>query len=320
MAHEVETMAYNKERGMPWHGLGVANAGLTTSAEMIVSAGLDWKVKQQPIFTEHNGATIAINGKRANVRDTDGAVLGVVGDRYTPIQNDEVMSFADALLEEGARYEAAGSLRGGQIVFTALEIPEKITIQGDNGGTTTYLVVANGHNGLFPLKAMITPVRVVCMNTLNAALGSAKMSFTLRHTARLDEKVKEAKRALGIASKVVDEFSEVASRMVAEKVDRDEIFRVITQLFPLSQKEREGKEVLSERAKATIAILNNAENLDGLRDTKWGLYNAIAEYLDHGVSYRGGVRSTANDARASSVMLDTGFAAKTKREAILALV
>jgi hypothetical protein len=108
--------------------------------------------------------------------------------------------------------------------------------------------------------------------------------------------------------------------MVAEKVDRDEIFRVITQLFPLSQKEREGKEVLSERAKATIAILNNAENLDGLRDTKWGLYNAIAEYLDHGVSYRGGVRSTANDARASSVMLDTGFAAKTKREAILALV
>jgi len=319
MAHEIETMAYNKERGMPWHGLGVANAGLTTSAEMIVAAGLDWKVKQQPIFTDYNGATIAINGKRANVRDTDGAVLGVVGDRYTPIQNDEVMSFADALLDEGARYEAAGSLRGGQIVFTALEIPEKIAIKGDNGGTTTYLVVANGHNGLFPLKAMITPIRVVCMNTLNAALGGAKMSFTLRHTARLDEKVKEAKRALGIASKVVDEFSEVASRMVAEKVERDEVFRVITTLFPLSQKEREDKEVLSDRAKATLAILNNAENLDGLRDTKWGLYNAIAEYLDHGVSYRGGVRSTANDARASSVMLDTGFAAKTKREAIAIL-
>jgi len=188
MAHEVETMAYNAERGAPWHKLGVANDGLTTSAEMIVAAGLDWAVKQQPIFTTLDGKQIAINGKRANVRSTDGEVLGVVGDRYTPIQNDEMMSFADALLDEGARYESAGSLKSGQVVFAALEIPEKIQIKGDNGATNTYLVIANGHNGLFPLKAMITPVRVVCMNTLNAALGSAKMSFTLRHTRRLRRK------------------------------------------------------------------------------------------------------------------------------------
>ena len=320
MAHEVETMAYNKERGMPWHGLGVETNGLTTSAEMIVAAGLDWAVKQQPIFTTLDGKQIAINGKRANVRSTDGEVLGVVGDRYTPIQNDEMMSFADALLDEGARYETAGSLKSGQVIFAALEIPEKIAIKGDNGATTTYLVIANGHNGLFPLKAMITPVRVVCMNTLNAALGSAKMSFTLRHTAKIEEKVSEAKRALGLASAAVDEFSLIGSRMVKEKMERGEAFRIISRIFPLSESEKREKEVMSERAKATFAILNNAENLDGLRDTKWGVYNAIAEYLDHGVSYRGGVRSTALDARASSVMLDTGFAAKTKREAILALV
>lgn len=319
MAHEVETMAYNAERGAPWHKLGVANDGLTTSAEMIVAAGLDWAVKQQPIFTTLDGKQIAINGKRANVRSTDGSVLGVVGDRYTPIQNDEMMSFADALLDEGARYESAGSLKSGQVVFAALGIPEKIQIKGDNGATNTYLVIANGHNGLFPLKAMITPVRVVCMNTLNAALGSAKMSFTLRHTAKIEEKVAEAKRALGLAANAVEEFSFIGSRMVAEKMDRDEAFRVITRIFPLSESEKRDKEVMSERAKATIAILNNAENLEGLRDTKWGVYNAIAEYLDYGVSYRGGVRSSASDARASSVMLDTGFAAKTKREAVLAL-
>ena len=107
--------------------------------------------------------------------------------------------------------------------------------------------------------------------------------------------------------------------MVGEKIERSEAFRIISKIFPLSESEKRDKEVMSERAKATFAILNNAQNLDGLRDTKWGVYNAIAEYLDHGVSYRGGVRSTALDARASSVMLDTGFAAKTKREAILAL-
>lgn len=314
MAHEIESMAYVASRGLPWHGLGEPLGNLASASEMLTAAKLDWQVEPKPIVVQ--GTNTPIKGKVANVRSTDGEVLGVVGDRYQVIQNDEMMSFADALLDAGAVFETAASLRGGQVVFAAMELPEGITIEGDNGKTRSFVVVANGHNGLFPLKAMITPVRVVCMNTLNAALGSAKMSFTLRHTAKVEGRVAEAKRTLGIAHQVSDEFRIIAGEMIKATLLESEINAIVNRVFPLSPDEARDQAKISERAASTLAILKNADNLDGLRDTKWGVYNAVAEYLDHGVSYRGGKRSTAADAKASSVMLDTGSATKIKKEAL----
>jgi len=318
MAHEVETMAFVGSRGLPWHGLGTSVEELLTAKEMKTAAGLDWVVEGKPMTIQ--GTNIVVPNKVANVRNTDGAVLGVVGSRYKVIQNDEMFSFADFLLDAGAQFETAGSLRGGEVVFAAMEIPsEHIEIKGDNGQTKSYLVLANGHNGLFPFRALVTPVRVVCMNTLNAALGSAKTSFTIRHTAKIEGKIAEAKRALGITHKVMDEFRVGAENLILKKMTEKDAIRVITSVFPLSEDEKREKKVFSDRAAQTIAIWKNAENLEGVRETAWGVWNAIGEYLDHGVSYRGGQRSTAADAKASSVVLDTGFAARTKRQA-LALV
>lgn len=318
MAHEVETMAFVGSRGLPWHGLGTSVEELLTAKEMKTAAGLDWVVEAKPMTIQ--GTNIVIPNKVANVRNTDSAVLGVVGSRYKVIQNDEMFSFADFLLDAGAQFETAGSLRGGEVVFAAMEIPsEHIEIKGDNGQTKSYLVLANGHNGLFPFRALVTPVRVVCMNTLNAALGSAKTSFTIRHTAKIEGKIAEAKRALGITHKVMDEFRVGAENLILKKMSEKDAIRVITSIFPLSEDEKREKKVFSDRAAQTIAIWKNAENLEGVRETAWGVWNAIGEYLDHGVAYRGGQRSTAADAKASSIVLDTGFAARTKRQA-LALV
>jgi phage/plasmid-like protein (TIGR03299 family) len=285
---------------------------------MQTAAGLDWVVEAKPMTLQ--GTNIVVPNKVANVRNTDSAVLGVVGSRYKVIQNTEMFSFADYLLDAGAQFETAGSLRGGEVVFAAMEIPsEHIEIKGDNGQTKSYLVLANGHNGLFPFRALVTPVRVVCMNTLNAALGSAKTSFTIRHTAKVEGKIAEAKRALGITHKVMDEFRVGAERLILKKMTEKDAIRVITSVFPLSEDEKRDKKVFSDRAAQTLAIWKNAENLEGVRETAWGVWNAIGEYLDHGVAYRGGQRSTAADAKASSIVLDTGFAARTKRQA-LALV
>lgn len=318
MAHEVETMAFVGSRGLPWHGLGTSVEELLTADEMQTAAGLDWVVEAKPMTLQ--GTNIVVPNKVANVRNTDSAVLGVVGSRYKVIQNTEMFSFADYLLDAGAQFETAGSLRGGEVVFAAMEIPsEHIEIKGDNGQTKSYLVLANGHNGLFPFRALVTPVRVVCMNTLNAALGDAKTSFTIRHTAKVEGKIAEAKRALGITHKVMDEFRVGAERLILKKMTEKDAIRVITSVFPLSEDEKRDKKVFSDRAAQTLAIWKNAENLEGVRETAWGVWNAIGEYLDHGVAYRGGQRSTAADAKASSIVLDTGFAARTKRQA-LALV
>ena len=118
MAANVETMFYVREK--PWHGLGTKVMEAPKSKEALKIAGLDWKVVQEPVFTETKEK---IEGYRVNVRDTDRKVLGVVTDRYKVIQNEEAFAFTDALLGEGVRYETAGSLQGGKKVWLLAHLP-----------------------------------------------------------------------------------------------------------------------------------------------------------------------------------------------------
>lgn len=110
MAANVETMFYTREK--PWHGLGTRVLTAPTSKDALQLAGLDWKVLQQPIST--NGQVI--EGYKANIRDSDNKVLGVVTERYRVVQNTEAFEFTDKLLGEGVRYETAGSLFDGKRV------------------------------------------------------------------------------------------------------------------------------------------------------------------------------------------------------------
>lgn len=319
MAHEVETMAYVKERGVPWHGLGNPLSNLVDAREMRAASGLDWVVDQRPLFTTGaDGQSVKVEGKVANIRATDDQVLGVVGDRYKIIQNEALFDFSDALLDAGAVYETAGSLRGGKRVFISMEVPEGVSVPGDNGAVRSYVLVTNGHDGLHPMRAVVTPVRVVCQNTLNAALGSVRSSFTLRHTAKMEGRIAEARRALGIAHDFMVEFQAGAAKLIEKEISFDVADRLIASIFPLGDEEMDKGEKFSRRANETRAILRNAENLDGVRETGWGVYNAIAEYLDHGVKYRGGSAATALDARAESILFD-GYAVKTKEKALAAV-
>ena len=123
MAANVESMFYVRET--PWHGLGVRVNEAPASKEALTAAGLDWNVIQEPIYTETEEL---INGYKANVRDSDRRVLGVVTDRYKVIQNTEAFAFTDSLLGEGVRYETAGSLQGGRKVWLLAHMPHEYII------------------------------------------------------------------------------------------------------------------------------------------------------------------------------------------------
>ena len=140
MAANVETMFYTRET--PWHGLGTKVANSPTSQDALRLAGLGWKVLQEPICTE-NGERI--EGFKANVRDSDRRVLGVVSDRYKVIQNEEAFAFTDSLLGEGVRYETAGSLMGGRKVWLLAHMPHEYIISGER--ISPYLVFSNTHDG-----------------------------------------------------------------------------------------------------------------------------------------------------------------------------
>ena len=193
MPANVETMFAARET--PWHGRGRIIMDAPASREALELAGLDWLVESRNIYS---GTGAMIPGYRANVRSTDDAVLGVVSDRYRIVQNEEAFQFTDDLLGEGVTYETAGSLQGGKKVWMLARLPRKYLIAGDQ--VVPYLVIFNSHDGSSGVKVAMTPIRVVCQNTLNLALNTAKRSWTARHTENVLLRVQDARETLQLDS------------------------------------------------------------------------------------------------------------------------
>ncbi|MDE6319183.1 MAG: DUF932 domain-containing protein, partial [Lachnospiraceae bacterium] len=192
MAANVESMFYVRET--PWHGLGTRVMEAPTSAEALHLAGLDWKVLQEPVYTVKNEH---IPGFFVNIRDMDRKVLGVVSDRYKVVQNEEAFAFTDALLGEGVRYETAGSLQNGRKVWILARLPHDYIISGER--INPYLVFSNAHDGTGSIRVAVTPIRVVCNNTLNLALDTAKRSWACVHTGDIRGKISDARETLALA-------------------------------------------------------------------------------------------------------------------------
>ena len=222
MPANVETMFSVRET--PWHGLGRIIMDAPASREALELAGLDWQVESRNIYS---GTGAMIPGYRANVRSTDDAVLGVVSDRYRIVQNEEAFQFTDDLLGEGVTYETAGSLQGGKKVWMLARLPRKYLIAGDQ--VEPYLVIFNSHDGSSGVKVAMTPIRVVCQNTLNLALNTAKRSWTARHTENVLLRVQDARETLQLDSNKLYEnivYLEMRSRgyeVQVGKLDATEI-------------------------------------------------------------------------------------------------
>ena len=235
MAAEVETMFYTREK--PWHGLGTLVAEAPESREALRIAGLNWKVLQEPVYTENDEL---IQGYKANVRDSDRKILGVVTDRYKVIQNEEAFAFTDALLGEGVRYETAGSLQEGRRVWLLARLPREYIIAGER--ISPYMVFSNTHDGSGAVKTALTPIRVVCNNTLNLALRTAKRSWSMIHTGDISGKIEEAKNTLFLADEYMSalgkEFENLRKIQLSEKqvMDYIEILLPVEENFTPQQK------------------------------------------------------------------------------------
>ena len=180
MSANVETMFSVRE--VPWHGLGTIVEEAPTSKEAIELAGLNWKVESKPVFNEKNEE---IPGFIANTRNTDGKVFGIVSNRYNIVQNEDAFSFTDSLIGEDVRYETAGSLREGRTVWLLAKMPER-KILGDK--FDPYICFTNSHDGFGAVKVCMTPIRVVCNNTLNLALSNANRMWSTRHIGDIQTK------------------------------------------------------------------------------------------------------------------------------------
>lgn len=279
MAHEVESLMYTSNdkngRFVPWHGLGTPVQESPTSSDALRLAGLDWRVEAKPIYTNDG---IKIPGYVANTRDSDNSVLGVVTEKYKIVQNEDAFAFTDSLIGGDVRYETAGSLRNGKSTFLLAKLPDKKILDDDFG---QYLCFTNTHDGSGAVKVMMTPVRVVCNNTLNLALNTTKRMWTCKHMGSMKDKLHEAEETLGFASKYMDNLAVVAERLANVSLRDEEIQAIVAELFPMDENSSDRTKANMQKAKQEFMVAYYMPDIAKFRNTAWGVLNATSDWMSH---------------------------------------
>jgi phage/plasmid-like protein (TIGR03299 family) len=272
MPANVESMFYYGD--VPWHGLGTPVQDAPDSEQALIVAGLNWAVELQAVYTEEG---LPIEGYRVTRRVTDGAVLGVVSDQYRPIQNREAFAFADALLGEGARFETAGSLSGGRRVWLTTRLPEEYRVLGDP--TTVYLTICNGHDGRHAFQAVISPVRVVCQNTLNLALRQAARSWSIVHVGDPLKRADEARDALQLTAGYMAALQREAERLAGIGLTRDGWNALVDEVLVPRQSDRESdsRSTMREMLRAAMFL----PDAQAYALTGWGAVQAVSWVVSH---------------------------------------
>ncbi|MCD8363738.1 MAG: DUF932 domain-containing protein [Lachnospiraceae bacterium] len=275
MAANVESMFYTRTK--PWHGLGTRVQEAPNSLSALVLAGLDWRVIQKEVQTADG---MPVPGFKANVRETDDQVLGIVTDRYKVVQNEDAFAFTDELLGGGVTYETAGSLQGGRRTWILARLPQRYIISGDE--ITPYLVFMNSHDGTGAIKAAMTPVRVVCQNTLNLALSTAKRSWSTNHVGNIQGKLEDAKDTLLYAEKYMSELGKDIDALNRQKLSDRQVYEYIDTLIPLPAKATTVQKKNVERMREDLKErYYAAPDLKHVGKNAYRFINAVSDFTTH---------------------------------------
>jgi phage/plasmid-like protein (TIGR03299 family) len=306
MAHDLETQngktSFASFREPAWHGLGTVFTEEKTTSEMLETANLNgWNVRLEDLETPSHLTSDKSYQYVLRTNPTDNAqtdILGIVGERYVPLQNEDLFSFGDNILDGGGRWETAGSIKGGRVVFGSLAL-ERETVLDPSGvadKVKTYLLINTSHDGSIAIQASITPVRVVCANTLNLALGGVgrkknkgiKQSFKIRHTQTAEGKIQIARETLGLANAYMDEFDIMAKAMIEKEVNAKQFNDIVLAAYAKPEKDAKGAIKKWENKIDTINDIYTGEFNGMIAGTAWGAFNALTERLDWYRSARGG--------------------------------
>ncbi|MEX1138922.1 MAG: DUF932 domain-containing protein [Bacteroidota bacterium] len=262
----------------PWHRLGTKLDKPATAEEAIEAAGLGFTVQLMSLKTAD--ADIRVEKHFATVRMDTFQALGVVGSRYVPIQNKDAFTMFDALVGEGeAIYHSAGALGKGERIWLLAKLPDYIRVNG-NDIVKKYLLLTNSHDGSEVVRVKLTPIRVVCENTLAVALGGVEQEVRIRHTAQAEEKLKKAHEILGLSNWLYAELDRIFNGMSRRKMSNTEIGDYVKEIFPepMGDSHRSQTPKIHEKVLELCETGAGAESANG---TLWGAYNAITEYVDH---------------------------------------
>jgi len=268
-----------------WHGLGVTLERRPASVDdALKQAGLDWQVRQQPVYLAgHDGDGRPVGHRRvdgvcANVRSDTGAVLAVVSDAYEVVQNRECFAFLSALIGSELHFETAGSLHAGRQVWCLAAIPDWIEVGGD--AVRQFMYVRTRHDATGAVLVLPTAVRVVCANTDRMALDSAKTVFRVRHTGNVSVQLHQARRALEITVDYGRQFARAGNRLAGERCTERQLARVLAELYPSGPGDRAAR-TAGQAREAITGLFLHGPTVGNATGSKWSAWNAITEFDQH---------------------------------------
>lgn len=273
---------YYVESGMfvgavpPWAKMGTSVADAQSSAEALKLAGMDWKVTSEPIQVVDGNP---IKGFRANVRDIDKKVLGVVTDRYKIVQNEDAFAFTDMLLGEGVKYETAGVSADGKRVWMLAKM-ETAKVLGED--VEPYLVFTNSFDGKGAVKVAMTPIRVVCANAIAMALSKAERVWSTRHSGDIESKIQDARKTLLLADSYMEELKETADLATQIIIPHPMLVEYLNAMFPVNENMSDRQKANTEYQKnALLSIYNNKDDIQRFKGTGYGLMLAATDFATH---------------------------------------
>jgi phage/plasmid-like protein (TIGR03299 family) len=311
MSHEFESGFFGGN--VPaWHGLGTVIPEDTLGLDdALVAAGLDWTVSERPIYTldESTGIYSPIADRKAIVRDSDGRVLGDVGQRYRPARNSEAFGFVRDLFNAGElAVHTAGSLAQGAKTWLLARVPKTIKVGGSaDEAMHPFLFFANSFDGSMPISVLFTAVRVVCWNTYNQALAGARNSYRVKHTEGLAPRVDEARKALQIGFTYFDQLETMANRAIMAPFSDVQFTEVLDALMPVPVLAGRAQDNAYSERSTVQHIWANSPTIANIRGTAWGAMNAWTEFADHHTNSRTTNRSNQAENRLKRILLDTSL-------------
>ena len=321
MAHLIENNAITGKAEIayvnkkPWHGLGQE---LTPNAPIEVwrkEAGLDWNAQVAPVsFAPHgnNGDLVLVKNQNVIFRNDTFAPLGVVTDRYKIHQPEEILDFFNTLMQSaGFTLEVAGAIKGGKRIWALANVNKQACVLGDDA-VKAYLLLSTSFDGSTATIGQFTSIRVVCNNTLSAADNeSAPSRFSITHGTKFDASLMRDK--LGLVVSGFDGMMDKYRSLARSSVTSQELNRFMKNLFPDVYNEKAGQYQQSKGFKKVMDLFEGngmGAYMPGVYGTKWGLLNAVTEYIDH-------ERGHNVDSRISNAWFGNGNRLKLQAEALL---
>ena len=280
MAHKVEKMVF--AGATPWHGLGTEINQETGFWDAFELAGLDWEVDTKPLFTG-DGEKVS---HRAAYRVSDGRILGIVGKRWTPLQNRDAFEIFEPLVDAGEMViHTAGSLRNGERIWALCQLNQDNSeiVAGDE--VAKFVLLSNGHDGKLAVHFGFTPIRVVCANTEALARGSkASKLVRVRHSRFVKQNVQDLRNVMNFANQEFEATAEQYRYLASKGINSEDLDKYIKIVLGIGEKSADEMTTRSKNIVSSIEDLfesGRGSDIAGVLGTYWGAYNAVTEYLNY---------------------------------------